>query len=81
MLKLIDLKAELATAQDNVQMYAFIKEKIIEAANAHPNSNVEFLINEGCRLNNYPRETFDFVLECDRQLSYDMLSKFKRPNK
>jgi len=79
--KLIDIKAELATAQDNVQLYAHIKNATIQVMQRHPTANADFVVNSLCETNNITREDFNFLCNIERQLFEDMMSSYKRARK
>ena len=81
MSKLIDLKAELAEAQDNVQLYAHIKNSTIQAMQENPDINPEFILNQLCEDNEMTRDDFNLIGSVDRQMMFDILGKFKKTGK
>ena len=79
--KLIDLKAELAEAHDNVQLYAHIKNSTIQVMQEYPNANAEFVVNHLCEDNEMTREEFNFLCNIERMMFEDMMSSFKQSRK
>lgn len=75
--KLIDLKAELAVAQDNVQLYAHIKNEAVKNFDAYPDANREMIVNTLCEQNSMTREDFDFVCDIESQMFRDILGANK----
>jgi len=73
--KLIDLKAELAVAQDNVQLYEHIKSEALKAFTLYPNADREMIINSLCEHNDMKREEFDLVCNTEKQCYIDSFTK------
>lgn len=81
MSKLIDIKAELAVAQDNVNTYYHIKNSFIQVMQRYPNTSSEFVVNSLCEDNDMKREEFDFICNTERQMFEDFISSQKRTKK
>lgn len=81
MSKLIDIKAELAIAQDNVNTYHHIKNSFIQVMQKYPTANSEFVVNSLCEDNDMKREDFDFICNSERQLFEDFITSQKRTKK
>ena len=76
--KLIDIKAELAVAQDNVNMFNFIKGEFLKTMYKWKDLNIDFALNTLCYQHDMKREDFNFIMEIEKQCIQDVMNEFKR---
>ena len=78
MSKLIDLKAEMALAHDNIESFRDVKKAFIEVLQEYPNANQEIVLEKLCKNFEISLIDFHFILNIERQNFEDLLSSFKK---